>query len=295
VAKLPQTCDLRRLGLDPAAVARVDLVHREHGDRLYRVACGGRSLVLKWFGESERAIEVRAYTLLEALGVPTLPVHGRAEDALLLEDLAASPTWRLAEDSDAELAETGTAVAEWYLVLHAAGRRLLGGPRAAPGWLTREADALDAATVLSLGRTLRDEANPVWRLAADHAEELKAAMRALPETLNYNDFHWSNLALSRKRPMRAVVYDYHLLGIGPAASDCRNVVGSLRGEAATAFWKTYGPVDEREVMLDAPVAVLIALSVAVQRPRLPRWATPLARQAKDGCLETSLRKALDIL
>ncbi len=49
------------------------------------------------------------------------------------------------------------------------------------------------------------------------SRSVKRAMRALPETLTYNDFHWTNLALSRQaRPVpRAVVYDYHLLGIGP--------------------------------------------------------------------------------
>jgi hypothetical protein len=295
MAHLPTTCDLSRLGLDPATVARVELIHREHGDRLYRVGWGGRSFVLKWFGKPEQAIELRSYELLGSLGVPTLPVHGRAENALLLEDLAACPTWRLAEAADAGRAETGVAVAEWYLAFHAAGRELLDGRKGAPAWLRREADALDRATVLETGRRLGLEARPVWRLAADHIEELRAAMRALPETLNYNDFHWSNLALSRQRPPRAIVSDYHLLGIGLAASDCRNVVGSLRGEARASFWESYGPVDESEVVLDAPVATLYALSVAAQRSRRPSWARPLVRQARDGELDRSLRKALEIL
>ena len=106
---------------------------------------------------------------------------------------------------------------------------------------------------------------------------------------------WTNLALSREQPVRAIVFDYHLLGIGPAASDCRNVASSPRAGAAGAFWDTHGPVDEQEVVLDAPVAVLYALSVAVQLPRLPRWARPLVREARDGDLERSLRKALETL
>ena len=268
----------------------------EVADRgLYRIECGGQSLVLKWFGCPAEAIEVRAYALLERLGVPTLPIRGRTDDALLLEDLAVGPTWRLAEEADVARSETGAAVAEWYLALHAAGREMLDSPDGAPDFLEREAGALDPAAVLATGRKLGLEANRVWRLAADHIEALKAAMRALPETLSYNDFHWTNLALTRAAPLRAIVYDHHLLGIGPAASDCRNVVGSLRGEAASTFWETYGPVDEREVILDAPVADLCALSVAVQRPRRPRWAEPLVRQARDGELARSLRKALDIL
>ena len=134
-------------------------------------------------------------------------------------------------------------------------------------------------------------------LAAEHIEALKDGLRSLPETLTYNDFHWTNLALSRhQRPeFRAVVFDYHLLGIGLAASNCRNVGGSLGAAARAAFWVAYGAVDERAAALDAPVATLHALRVAVQRPELPRWALPLVHEVTTGELEAKLRHALALL
>jgi hypothetical protein len=271
--------------------------HEKHSNRLFRVQCGGRSFVLKSFGDSAQAVEARSYALLERYGVPTLPVHGRTENALLLEDLAVSPTWRLADEADVERPETGVAIARWYRALHAAGRELLAAPTGIPNFLEREADALDPATVIGIGQKLRLADNPVWKLAADHIEALKQAMRSLPETLNYSDFHWTNLALSRRTepPLRAVVFDYHLLGIGPAYSDCRNVVGSLGEQAESAFWEAYGPVDEREAILDAPVSVLFSLSVAMQRPRLPKWAHACVEKAKNGDLGNSNRLALEIL
>lgn len=45
-------------------------------------------------------MEVQSYALLEQLGVPTLPVHGRTHSALLLEDLTSSSTWRMAREDD---------------------------------------------------------------------------------------------------------------------------------------------------------------------------------------------------
>jgi hypothetical protein len=110
-------------------------------------------------------------------------------------------------------------------------------------------------------------------------------------------FHWTNLALSRQQCtlVRAIVYDYHLLGIGLAYSDCRNVVSSLGEQARPAFWEAYGPVDEREAILDAPVSVLFSLSVAVQMPRFPHWANECLRKAKSGELENNLKRALEII
>lgn len=288
---------LNQMGLDPVKVTSIVMIHQKHGCRLYRVQCGARSFVLKWFEDPTPTPEVLSYGLLDGLGVSTIQVHGRTDNALLLEDLTVSPTWRLATVEDMASRDTGVAVAEWYLNLHTSGRGLLAGPLAPPGFLRREADALDPETVIEIGTRLELIHDPVWTLAADHIEALKTAMRSLPETLNYNDFHWSNLALLR-RPSpssRAIVFDYHLLGLGLAYSDCRNVVGSLVGEAVEAFWDTYGPVNERERLLDEPVAILHALSVALNRPRWPGWAEGCLRKVKNGELEKSLRHALEIL
>ena len=294
---LPAGCDLQPLGLDAGQITGTTLISQKDGHAVYRLTCGRQSYVLKWFEGPAPPVEVAGYALLEQLGVPTLPVHGRAANALLLPDLEASAEWRPATEADVERAETGAAVAEWYRNLHAAGRTVLADPQTAPGFLKREADALDAATILKTGEALGLAAYPVWRLAAEHIEALKHAMRSLPETLTYNDFHWTNLALSRtqKPARRAIVYDYHLLGIGLRYSDCRNVVGSLRGPARRAFWEVYGDPDEREVALDGPVSVVYTLSLAVRLPRLPAWALACRHEVMSGALKLDLERALDIL
>lgn len=164
-----------------------------------------------------------------------------------------------------------------------------------PGFLTREIDLLTPEGVVQIGKRLGMETLPVWQLAADHLEAVQSAFRAFPETLNYNDFHWTNLALTREAPLRAVVFDYDLLGIGPAYCDLRNVLGSLGESARGAFREVYGPVDERVAVYDQPLASLYSLHVAVQLPQLPAWAQGCAQEAMDGTLERVLRKAIDSL
>jgi hypothetical protein len=186
--------DFASLGLDPAEVTRVELIHRKHGNHLYRVYCDAQSYVLKRFGDPAQATEVRSYTLLQSLGVPTLPVYGQARDALLLEDLGSSPVWRLAGETDVEGPETGVAIARWYMVLHSAGQKLLADSAMVPAFLRREVDALDAEAIIETGERLELADDPVWRLAADHIEPIRQAMRSLPETLTYNDLSLAKMS-----------------------------------------------------------------------------------------------------
>lgn len=289
--------DVLRLGIDPRAITSVDLIHARWDGRLYRISCGRQSFILKRFDGRVPWVEQRGYAILRDLGVPTLHLHAGTESALLLEDLASSDEWRLASPEDNLHHKTGKAVAEWYRALHAAGRELLSRPGPAPEFLTREEDVLNPERIVWMGDRLDMGGNPLWRLAADHIDAIKQAIRGRPETLNYNDFHWSNLALSRPGggELRAVVFDYHLLGIGMACSDRRNVAGSLEGDARSAFEHAYGPVDEQEAVLDAAVSELYSLSVALDRPELPAWAKGAVDMAGNGELTKRFQRAIDLI
>jgi hypothetical protein len=295
-ARLPASFDPRRVGLDPASVTGIALLRQRRGHAVYRMAAAGRSFVLKLFADRDAA-ELANYALLEACGVPTPPVRARAPGVLLLEDLDASPDWRLARAVDVEAASTGRAVSGWYKALHGVGARLLAGPDR-PTRLRREVDGLDADAVRDLGARLGLSDVPGWALAAASVEALTSALRTVPETLAYADFHWTNLALTRDpddAARRAVVFDYHLLGVGPAESDVRNVVGSLGEAARAAFLEAYGPIDERALLLDTPLALLVALREAADRPALPGWARSLLEAVRSGELERCLRRALPVL
>ena len=287
---LPPADDLGALGLVHGE--GWELLSRRHGHRIYRVRQGGRTMILKWLGDSPQRTEVCAYTLLERLGVPTPRVHARLPHALLLEDLDADPRWRLAREVDANEPAVGCAVAAWYEALHAAGDRLRVGV-GFPDFLRRESDALTPVSVLAIGHRLGLADLAVMQRAAETIPDLVAAQRALPETLNYNDFHWTNLALTRSGiPPKALVFDYGLLGVGPRYSDLRNVASSLGSRAADAFLAVSGPVDPHQVLLDAPLATLYALHIATTRAHLPGWAARLVAQVQDGTLAKQLDRAI---
>jgi hypothetical protein len=287
-----------RLGLDRGQIQAAMPLSERHGHRLWRIGTGEQSYVLKWFPPGDaRETEIEAYRLLREMEVPTVPLYAATGDALLMEDLDTSPDWRLATEADVAQAAVGRAVACWYRVFHRQGAELLARPGGPPAFLTREVDRLNPARLHAAGRELGLEGQPGWQLALEYVEVLKRAMRALPETLNYNDFHWTNLALSRTPgpELQAIVFDYHLLGIGVRFGDCRNVAGSLAGGAVAAFWQEYGPPDEREEILDCPLATLVALVTAAQMPRFPRWATPSLEHVLSGSLKRDLRAAIELV
>ena len=175
---LPETLDLGRLGVDPAGIAKVALIHKKGGTCLYRVQCDRRSVVIKWFADAPGSSEIRSYMLLEKLGVPMLPVHGEGDNAIVLEDLAVSPTWRLATEADCDCAVMGRAVAAWYRVLHEAGREWLVRVGVPPTFLRREEDGLDPEAIHAIGEKLGLSHLQVWRLCANHIEAIKQAIDA---------------------------------------------------------------------------------------------------------------------
>ncbi len=286
---------LAQLGLDPGQGVSVSLLHEKHGHRLFHVVTHhGDAFVLKLFSAGDTA-EIQAYHLLRSLGIQTLPVRAVTDHALLLENVTHSTTWNLACAGDAQRADVGVAVAHWYGRLHAAGANYLARVEHRVDFLRQETDDLTMETIRQMAETFGLGPHPIWSLVADHLDRLRAAIRAVPETLLYNDFHWSNLAITRDPPTRAIMFDYHLLGIGPRVSDYRNVLSVLTGEAQKAFIDTYAPIDKRSLALDAPLATLQALIVASQLPRLRSWARSFIAGVESGDLEAQVHRAVELI
>jgi len=286
---------IQEMDADLGSIEAVDTLSERHGHAVWRVGTADRSYVLKWLPQADAEVEVQGALLLQELGVPILPLYGHTAQALLMEDLSHSDVWRLAVEADVARPGVGRAIADWYRTLHKAGEELLStGQR--PRFLARETDALDSETILATGRAVGLEDLSVWRLAADHIEMLKGAVGQMSATLNYNDFYWTNLALSRRedRPLEAIVFDYHLLGVGMRYSDVRNVTSSLSGEAPLAFEEVYGDIDPREEVLDRPLSTLYALTVAARLSTFPHWAEGSLDRVTNGDLERDLREAITL-
>ena len=287
---------LKSLGIPAGEIRRVETVSVRPGHRLYRIRSHRRSYVLKSFPVTGPGHEIRSYGLLQRLGVPTIKVLGRTRSDLLLEDLTCSDTWRLATEMDVRDRQVGAAVARWFRQLHAKGDALAAAGPGLPSFLEREEDLLRRSTIESAGRALGLSGLDSWRLASDCIDLLKLALSKFRTTLNYNDFHWTNLALSRKAGpgMEAIVFDYDLLGIGTRYSDFRNVAGSLSGEAVTGFREVYGRVDPGEKTLDRPLATLYALVSAARMATFPRWAEESRQAVLNGTFKTDLLQAVDL-
>ncbi len=128
------------------------------------------------------------------LGVPTVRVVETAPDAILLEDLNVSKALKLARASDIERVDVGVALAEWYRKLHDSGSRLHEKSSEETAFLWREIEALTPAAILDLAEKVGSD-RPQWVTLSHNIERVKQAAMASSETLTYNDFHWTNLAL----------------------------------------------------------------------------------------------------
>lgn len=293
---IPSQIDLESLSIKQTDLLEVSVLRQRRTHLIISLKCRQGNYVLKWFRSSANNKEIQVYSLLELCGINTLPVYGCTERAILLEDLQSSAEWRLANDSDMKQAETGKAVANWYLDLHRAGRSALkdisGSKTFLAPWvniITRRALQY-AADVFDL----KDE--KVWGTVFRSFEILKAKYLKYPQTFNYNDFAAENLALSRVKdqPLRAVIFDYDQFTTGLVYSDFRNVLSSLTGEAVAAFRQNYGPVNESERYLDKPLDTLHGLIIASQRNNKPSWVEPLIKTVSSGELEASIDLALQI-
>ena len=285
---------LARMGADSSRLGKVQPIQERHGNRLFRVALEGSSCILKVFGDRDANKEVWAYSLLEDLGVPTLRVIARTNDALLLDDLEASKHFRLAEEDDVGRAEVGAALAAWYRALHDSGSNWRAG-QTEPLSLPREIDKLTAESILEVASKVRGSDQSRWTVLADNIDRIKNAAVTFEETLTFNDFHWTNLALSRENPVRAVMFDFHLLGVGLRHSDCRNVTGALGQDAADTFRSEYGETDPREKTLDDLLAPLHALVEAFRRPRFPSRAGASLELAETGEIHSRFDRVMEAL
>jgi len=174
VTNIREAC--RAVGLDYEQLNFVERLRQADTGKVYRLKYAGESLVLKWFTDPGAASEIHCYDLLQ--------------------DLAASPVWRLAREADATRADVGAAVAGWYRTLHAAGDALRGRTGLSPGWLEWEVDALTPETILETGRAVATGDLAFWRWAAQVYGPVSELERILDEATS--DLY--SLVVAARRP-----------------------------------------------------------------------------------------------
>ncbi len=269
------------------------LIRSKAGISLYRVESEGKRYILKVFEKKEDTREIRSYLMLSKLGIPTLPLLGRTENAILLPDVDASGDYRLGEERDLSDPQVARAVAKWYRTLHDKGRAFLCGMEEEHSGkgkqLGEEVDSMyDESDVITLenmrliAKKTGTGDNALWQAITEHYHEIRRRIDALPRTLTYNDFYWTNLIVSKDKE-HAFMFDYNLLGKGIAYGDVRNATCALSHEAAEAFLEAYGGhIPDLEKKADAFIAPLVTLFGACDRHTFPAWAEASLEELKSG-------------
>lgn len=250
----------------------LDLLQDKDGVTVARVHGKGSTYVLKYFSNPEYRREIGYYQLLSRLGIPVLKVIQATGTAYLMEDVATSSVYRLGTAADLGDKRVAALIADWYRQLHRKGRRYVAENGEG---LYDESDFFTLENIALIKAKTHTADLPVWRLLEENFKKIRKLLDGTQKTLTYNDFYYTNLAVSREginAVPSALMFDYNLLGKGYAYADIRNVCSSLSGDAREAFLKAYGPFDRREAAVDDVVSVIVTLYFACRREAFPGWA-----------------------
>ena len=274
----------QKLGLH---VETAELIRSKAGVSVYRLEASGKRLILKLFADPEDRREITNYRLLGELGIPTLPVLGYTEEAILLLDVNASEKYRLGMEEDLQDVQVAEAIAKWYRRLHDTGRQYLTRNSVS---LYDETDVITVENMVRAAEATDTIDNPLWNVVKDNFDDMKKKIAKLPRTLTYNDFYWDNLIVSKDKT-EAFMFDYNLMGMGMAYGDVRNVISAMGKEAAKAFCDAYG-VDglDEEKLADDFLAHMVTLCIASQREVFPAWAGESLEKLKSGKLLKNYRR-----
>lgn len=288
----PYSCISRMEGLE-IRNPEITLIRSKAGISLYRVTAQGRRLVLKVFEKQEDAREIENYQILSRLDIPTLPLLGYTGNAILLPDVEVEEEYRLGRESDLSDPQVAGAIAKWYRTLHIKGREYLSGKGSSLGKERSMYDESDAITLENMRLVARETGsadNALWKVIAENYHAIRSRIDALPRTLTYNDFYWTNLIVA-KNGKSAFMFDYNLLGKGIAYGDVRNVTCSLSQKAAEIFMREYGediPAEQKKA--DAFIAPLVTLHAACEEEVFPSWAEGALSELKNGSILRSLKE-----
>ncbi len=251
---------------------------------VYRVK-GEIPCVLKCFEKDEHKREIKNYHLLQFLGIKTIKVIDNSQNAFLMEDITASPTYRLATRVDMDDPDIMRALAKWYRKLHIKGRAYM---RDYPTELFCETDDITLENIRMVKEKTQTANEPVWALLEDNFSKLRELIDNMPKTLTYNDFYYTNMIVAKDH-CEAFMFDYNLLGMGFACADLVNVTYEISEPAKSAFLAEYGEYDLKEMSLVKITGTLFALITACRRSVFPDWAKGELQTLFGGGIDTAFK------
>lgn len=266
--------ELNQMGFDCDSL---ELIRSKDGVTVGRVEHKKQSYILKCFEREEFKREIENYNILSSLQIPTIKVLATTDSAILMEDITASPVYRLGEERDLSDVEVARGVARWYKQLHRNGYTYVANHGE---MLYDEADYFTRENIEYIREKTKTEELPAWNHLLKNFDTIKNKLSRTKRTLTYNDFYYTNLIVAKDKSS-AFMFDYNLLGKGYAYADLRNVISSLSQEAAEAFLEEYGEYDQTEKELDDVVSMVVTLYLACQREEFPEWAQDELEKARN--------------
>lgn len=282
--------ELEVLGLENKECIALEEIRNKDGIYLYKVRYKNENFVLKYFLNHDYKREISNYDLLKHLEVPTIKVLGGTANSILLEDIDKSQDYRLGREEDLSDSEVARAIAKWYKKLHEKG---LERPIKDNERFYREIDCITREDIQVVKNKSNTKDNSLWNLMEDNWNLFLSIIKGLEETINYNDFYWTNLVV-RKDKKEALMFDYNFLGVGTRYNDIRNVTVSLSEAAKDAFMDEYGGYSQREKAVDDVTTPLITLISAYKKDTFPKWAGEALKSINDGTLEKNIRNLLEL-
>lgn len=266
--------ELSAYGMKDAAV---ELIRHKEGVIVARVNSGSGTAILKAFERDDFKREILNYGILGDCGIPTIKVLDKSADSLLLEDISASEGFRLGAESDLSDPEVIKALARWYRLLHDNGREYV---RKNGAGMYSEWDLFTFENIEAVGEHFGLKENRGFRAVRDGFGLIDQKLRAMPMSLNYNDFYYTNLVV-KKDKSEAMMFDYNLLGKGFNISDINNVTYWFSEENKALFISEYGGVDPSLDILDRICSPIISLQSAMSRGIFPEWAEEAIGKLED--------------
>lgn len=255
------------------------------GVHLYKIQSNGKHYVLKYFENMESRREIKNYLILQNLNIMTIPLIAYTDEAILMEDISHSSNMRLAVKEDMNDSRICYTLGKWYKNLHEKGKdyvKLYGKG------MYMESDCITYENIQLIKKKTSTADNPVWKYIEDNLSCLQSIIDKTEKTLTYNDFYYTNMAVSEEHG--AFMFDYNLLGKAYVASDIKNVTVQLGVEGKAAFLKGYGEYNKNEVLMHEVVGTLVGLYFACTKEVFLEWGYEELDAVKNGELLENLKK-----
>ncbi|XMB86832.1 hypothetical protein RJG79_03290 [Mycoplasmatota bacterium WC44] len=264
----------------------------KNGVNVYRIYLDDKSYVVKYFEKDEYKREIQMYKLLRDIGVKTLEIYESTNNLIVMEDIMISDRYRLGVEKDLSDLDVAKGLAVWYKDFHEKGLKYLKDNKDIK--LYKELDYITIDTINTVKVKSYTESSFVWNSLISNIDIIKKKINMLPQTLNYNDFYYTNLIVSKDKK-EAFMFDFNFMGQGLKYFDVRNVLYSLKGEAKQIFLEEYGEYDIKEKLVDDVMSVIYDLSKAYGKDIFPKWGEESLGKINDVSFEKNVSSMIDLL